>query len=99
MGSGYIQSQIYCKDKRSSGFWDISRLGPESPFCESFSDPGEIQFTSLYLPWDYLQGTGSVLDYDRLTSLELFFSPICKGQMNMRIHRLTGRAVQLSRAL
>ena len=61
----------------------ISRLGPESPFCESFSDPGEIQFTSLHLPWDYLQGTGLVLDHDRLTSLELFFSPICKEQMNI----------------
>ena len=76
----------------------ISRLGPESPFCESFSDPGEIQFTSVHLPWDYLQGTGSVLDHDRLTSLELFFSPICKEQMNMRIYHLTDRAACLSRA-
>ena len=65
----------------------LSRLGPE--FCESSSGSGEIQFTSLDLPWDYPQGTGSVLDHDRLTNLELFFSPICKEQMNIRIHNLT----------
>ena len=65
----------------------LSRLGPES--YENSSGSGEIQFTSLDLPWDYPQGTGSVLDHDRLTNLELFFSPICKEQMNIRIHNLT----------
>ena len=62
MGSGCIQSQIYCKDKRSSDFWEgLNRLRPESPFCEGSSGPGNIQFTSplqpptsqLHLPWDY----------------------------------------------
>ena len=65
----------------------LSRLGPE--FCESSSGSGEIQFTSLNLPWDYPQGARSLMDHYRLTSLELFFSPICKQQMNIRIHNLT----------
>ena len=56
MGSGCIQCQIYCKDKRS-GFWEgLSRLRPESPFCEGFSGPGKIQLTNPHphhLPWDY----------------------------------------------
>ena len=55
MGGGCIQSQIYCKDKRSSGFWEgLSRLRPQSPFCEGSSGPGKIQFTSpTHPPWDY----------------------------------------------
>ena len=55
MGSSCIQSQIYCKDKRSSGFWEgLSRLRPQSPFCEGSSGPGKIQFTSpTHPPWDY----------------------------------------------
>ena len=57
------------RDNQVSGK-SLSRLGPE--FYESASGSGEMQFTSLNLPWVY-----------RLTSLELFFSPICKEQMNI----------------
>ena len=86
MAASRVRFTAKTTDHQVSGK-SLSRLGPE--FCESASGPGEFQFISLDLPWDYLQGTGSVLDHDRLTILELFFSPICKEQIYIRIHSLT----------
>lgn len=54
---------------------------------------------SPILPGTTPQGAGSLLDHYRLTSLELFFPPVCKEQMNIRIHHLTDRASCLSRIL
>ena len=54
---------------------------------------------SPILPGTTPQGAGPLLDHYRLTSLELFFPPVCKEQMNIRIHHLTDRASCLSRIL
>ena len=78
------------RDRQVSGK-SLSRLRPESPFYEGSSGPGKIQLTP-HLPIFHgttPQGAGSLLDLSRLTSLELFFSPICKEQMNIWIHNLT----------
>jgi len=69
----------------------LSRLRSESPFCEGSSGPGKIHLTPALpiFPGITPQGARSFLDHYRLTSLELFFSPVCKEQMNIRIHNLT----------
>ena len=102
MGGGCIQSQIYCKETRDhqvSGRVSVG-LGHSLPSVRaplalgrSSSPPPPI------LPGTTPQGAGSLLDHYRLTSLELFFPPVCKEQMNIRMHHLTDRASCLSRIL
>ena len=70
------------RDNQVSGK-SLSRLRPEFPFCEGSSGPGKIQviFTRLpFLPHKEQGTSWSII----LTSLELFFPPICKEHMNVR---------------
>ena len=59
MAASRVKFTAKTRDNQVSGK-SLSRLGPE--FYESASGSGEMQFTSLNLPWVYPQGKGSVLD-------------------------------------